>query len=105
MSRLRPTYDFLKEVLRTNRAVTSKLRPTPAFMKRLEFLQSGKIHLKDSVKAITLYYNTWGSGSTGIRWGRWGEAEGGGFWTEGCLRTCKSYVAAFTAILEVDMPL
>lgn len=45
----------------------SKLRPTYAFMKTLEFLSGGRLYLKKSVKAITLSYNTWGRGSSGLR--------------------------------------
>ena len=46
----------------------AKLRPTYAFVKRLELLSSGKLHLKDSVKVVTFTYNTHGSGSNGIRY-------------------------------------
>ncbi len=47
----------------------SKLRPTFGFVKRLEFLSSGKLYLKDSVKTITLSYETKGSrGNYGIRY-------------------------------------
>ncbi|XP_064400370.1 small ribosomal subunit protein mS25-like [Halichondria panicea] len=46
----------------------SKLKPTFGFVKRLEFLSSGKLYLKDSVKTITLSYETKGSrGNYGIR--------------------------------------
>ena len=45
----------------------AKLRPTRPFLKKLEVLQSGRIFLKDTVKNITLYYNTWGHGSWGVR--------------------------------------
>lgn len=45
----------------------AKLRPTYAFAKRLEFLSSGKLYLKDSVKVITFMYNMHGSNSHGIR--------------------------------------
>ena len=48
----------------------SKLRPTPAFMKRLEFLSSGRLYLKDAVKSITFSYTIRGEGSSGIRWAR-----------------------------------
>ena len=51
----------------------SKLRPTPAFMKRLEFLSSGRLYLKDAVKSITFSYTIRGEGSSGIRWA--GERE------------------------------
>ncbi|CAI7994094.1 Probable 28S ribosomal protein S25, mitochondrial [Geodia barretti] len=47
--------------------MSSKLRPTYAFLKRLEFLSSGKLHLKDSVKAVTVTYNTHGVDSSGVR--------------------------------------
>ena len=49
------------------RMVMAKLRPTYAFVKRLEFLSSGRIHLRDSVKVVTLFYNTHGSNSSGVR--------------------------------------
>lgn len=45
----------------------SKLRPTYAFMKRLEFLSSGRVYLKDAVKSITFSYNTRGKESSGVR--------------------------------------
>lgn len=45
----------------------AKLRPTYAFVKRLEFLSGGRLHLKDSVKVVTFTYNTHGSKSNGIR--------------------------------------
>ena len=54
-------------------AIMSKLRPTPAFMKRLEFLSSGRLYLKDAVKSITISYTIRGEGSSGIRWA--GERE------------------------------
>ena len=47
--------------------MSAKLRPTYAFLKRLEFLSSGNLHLKDSVKAVTVTYNTHGANSSGIR--------------------------------------
>lgn len=53
----------------------SKLRPTPAFMKRLEFLFSGRLYLKDAVKSITFSYPIRGEGSSGIRWAREREKE------------------------------
>ena len=46
----------------------AKLRPTYAFMRRLEVLSSGKLLLKDSVKAVTVTYNTHGAGSSGVRY-------------------------------------
>lgn len=45
----------------------SKLKPTYSFIKRLDFLSSGKLYLKDSVKTITLSYETRGSPSDGLR--------------------------------------
>lgn len=45
----------------------AKLRPTYAFVKRLELLSSGRLHLKDSIKVVTFTYNTHGSQSNGIR--------------------------------------
>jgi hypothetical protein len=46
----------------------TKLRPTFAFRKRLEFLSSGKLYLKDSVKTITLSYRTSEFSSRGLRY-------------------------------------
>lgn len=37
-------------------------------MKRLEFLSSGRLYLKDAVKSITFSYTIRGEGSSGIRW-------------------------------------
>ena len=48
----------------------SKLRPTYSFMKRLDFLSSGKVYMKDSVKTITLSYETRGTSSNGLRFVR-----------------------------------
>ena len=48
----------------------AKLRPTYAFVKRLEFLSSGKLSLKDSVKAVTVTFNTHGADSSGVRYVR-----------------------------------
>lgn len=48
-------------------AVAGRLRPTFAFQKRLEFLSSGKLYLKKSVKAITLSYRTCEGSSRGLR--------------------------------------
>ena len=45
----------------------AKLKPTYAFMKRLEFLSSGRIYLKNAVKIITLSYDTCKPESAGIR--------------------------------------
>ena len=45
----------------------AKLRPTYAFVKRLEVLSSGRLHFKDSVKVVAITYNTHGSSSNGIR--------------------------------------
>jgi len=46
---------------------TVKLRPTRAFKQRLEFLTSGKIYLKDTVKIITISYKTNERASKGLR--------------------------------------
>lgn len=46
----------------------AKLKPTYAFLKRLEFLSSGRLYLKNNVKIITLSYDTGKPGSAGIRW-------------------------------------
>ena len=45
----------------------TKLRPTFAFRKRLEFLASGKLHLKDSVNTITFSYTTSDKSCIGLR--------------------------------------
>lgn len=45
----------------------AKLRPSFVFLKQLELLSRGRLHLKDSVKIITFTYNTHGSGSSGVR--------------------------------------
>ena len=44
-------------------------------MKRLEFLSSGRLYLKDAVKSITFSYTIRGEGSSGIRWARERERE------------------------------
>lgn len=49
--------------------MAAKLRPTRAFQKRLEFLHSGKLYFKDSVKIITLSYRTSEMSSRGLRYG------------------------------------
>ena len=48
--------------------MASKLRPTYAFKQRLEFLSSGKLYLKDSVKIITFSYKTNETASRGLRY-------------------------------------
>ena len=44
-------------------------------MKRLEFLSSGRLYLKDAVKSITFSYTIRGEGSSGIRWARERERD------------------------------
>ena len=56
----------IREHARARHAM-AKLRPTYAFVKRLEVLSSGRLHLKDSIKTVTLTYNVHGSDSSGIR--------------------------------------
>ena len=48
--------------------MATKLRPTRAFQKRLEFLHSGKLYFKDTVKIITLSYRTSEMSSRGLRY-------------------------------------
>ena len=48
--------------------MTTKLRPTRAFQKRLEFLHGGKLYFKNTVKIITLSYRTSELSSRGLRW-------------------------------------
>lgn len=50
--------------------MASKLRPTYAFRKRLELLSSGTLHLKVSVKSITVSYRTSEFSSRGLRYGK-----------------------------------
>lgn len=45
----------------------AKLRPTHAFLKRLEFLSSGRTYLKKDVKILTFSYDTGKSQSDGVR--------------------------------------
>lgn len=45
----------------------AKLRPTHAFLKRLEFLSSGRTYLKGDVKIITFSYDTGKLESAGLR--------------------------------------
>lgn len=52
---------------KAEKMAAAKLRPTFAFRQRLEFLSSGKLNLKDSVKTITLSYRTSEYSSKGLR--------------------------------------
>lgn len=45
----------------------AKLKPTYAFLKRLEFLSSGQVYLKKAVKIITFSYDTGKPRSAGLR--------------------------------------